>query len=160
MRPHVLAVMTAIVALSFMPPTASAPCSAGTIAMDVVSAADLQNMANTINCTGEGTFDVTWIGSLQLEQRIELSDNKELTITGSSLLSTVLPEAVIDARNTTGIISVSDGSTLNLVNLVLKGGNSEKGGAVDVRSSSALYVTDCFITSNNASRGGEVLPVA
>lgn len=158
MRLHVIeAMVSAVVASSFMSfmPAASAPCSAGTIAMEVGSAADLHNLANTMNCTGMGKFDVTWIGSLQLEKRIEVSDNKELTITGSTPLFTVLPEAVIDAGNTTGIISVSKGSTLTLVSLLLKGGNSESGGAVDVSSFSSIYVADCLLTSNNASIGGE-----
>ena len=160
MRLHLMkAMVAAVLALPFMSfmPAASAPCIAGTIAMEVGSAADLQNMAGTMNCTGKGTFHVTWIGSLQLAERMELSGNKELTITGSTPLSTVLPEAVIDAGKTTGIISVSDGSTLNLVSLVLKGGSSENGGAVDVSSFSSVYVADCFLTSNTASTGGETI---
>ena len=119
--------------------------------MEVASAADLESMSDAINCTGEGTFDVTWIGSLQLHQSIEISDNKQLTITGSS----PVPETVIDGGNATNIISVSGGSTLNLVSLVLKGGNSDEGGAVAARDSSLVNVVGCSITNNNASLGGE-----
>lgn len=123
--------------------------------MDVGSTTDLQRMTNAINCTGEGAFDVTWNGTVPIDQRIELSDKKNLTITGSVTLVTGRPGAVIYARNKTGLFSVSGGSTLKLQNLVLKGGSSEEGGGVYMRSSSSVYVVGCSFIDNNASTGGE-----
>ncbi|CAM9817102.1 unnamed protein product, partial [Laminaria digitata] len=81
---------------------------------------------------------------------------KNLTITGCSTLVTGRPGAEIDAGNTTGLFSVSGGSTLRLQNLLLKGGSSEDGGGVDVRSSSSLYVVDCSFVNNSASAGGKI----
>lgn len=155
MRLPAVAVMLANLSLSFTSAEEPPPCLGGTTAIEVASTTDLQNMLNTINCTGEGTFDVTWIGNLQLEQTIEISDNKNLTITGPSPPFTVLPEAVIDAGNTTGIVSVSGGSTVKLVSLVLMGGNSHDGGAVLAHSFSSVSVIGCSILSSNGSTGGE-----
>lgn len=143
-----------LLSLSIISPAESAPCSAGTIAMEVGSATELGIMTNAINCTGEGTFDVTWKGRLQLLQTIELSDNKNLTVTGSSSSLDVLPSDVIDAPDASGIFSVSGGSTLSLKHLVLFGGTSEVGGAVEARSSSSVHLVGCSFISNNASIGG------
>lgn len=151
----VMVTMISIILLSGMPVVHSAPCSASTIAMSVGTTAELQNMTNALNCTGGGAFDVTWTGSLQLEEIIQLSDNKNLTVTGSSPLKTGLPSDGIDAGNATGIFSVSGGSTLRLQNLVLEGGSAANGGGVDVRSFSSVYVDGCFFSNNSASTGGE-----
>ena len=140
--------------LLFVSPTTSAPCSAGTITLNVGSESDLQAMTNTINCTGEGVFDVEWIGNLQLQQKIFLSGSKNLTITGSSARLPGVPGDGMDAGNVTGIFAVSGGSTLRLQNLVLKGGFAEIGGGIDVRSSSVVHVNGCSFTNNVASTGG------
>lgn len=156
-RLGILAALVAILSLSFISPAASAPCPAGAVAMNVGSTADLQNMTNLINCTGKGSFDVIWTGTLPLLQTIELSDTKNLTITGStySTLLTGSLGAGIDAGNTTGLFAVSGGSTLRLQNLVLKGGSAEDGGGVDVRSSSTVNVVGCSFLNNSASIGGK-----
>ena len=151
MRFDVLKAIVAILSISVLPVATPAPCTTETIVMEVASAADLETMSNAINCTGEGTFHVTWIGSLQLHQSIDISDNKQLTITGSN----PVPETVIDGGNATNIVSVSGGSTLNLVSLVLNGGNSDEGGAVAARDFSVVNVVGCSFTNNNASLGGE-----
>lgn len=152
-----MAVVVAILSHSFILGVAPAPCSTETIAMEVGSTAELLSMINTINCTGEGTFDVTWTGSLQLGQTIELSDNKNLTITGSGAVPVAPHGVVIDGGNTSGIFSVSGSSTLSLKGLTLKGGSSNDGGGVDVRSSSSAFVFGCYFTGNNASTGGETM---
>lgn len=151
MRLYALKAIVAALSLSILPTANPAPCYNGTLTMDVASAADLELMSDTINCTGGGTFYVTWIGTVQLAKSIEVSDNQQLTITGSS----PFPESVIDGGNTTNIVSVSGGSTLNLIGLVLKGGNSEDGGAVSASDFSFVNVVDCSFTNNNASLGGE-----
>eukprot|EP00904_Undaria_pinnatifida_P002787 jgi/Undpi1/12509/HiC_scaffold_6.g02178.m1 len=153
MRFDVLKAIVAILSISVLPVATPAPCTTETIVMEVASAADLETMSNAINCTGEGTFHVTWIGSLQLHQSIDISDNKQLTITGSN----PVPETVIDGGNATNIVSVSGGSTLNLVSLVLNGGNSDEGGAVAARDFSVVNVVGCSFTNNNASLGGAIL---
>ena len=151
----VLVLVVGMLSYSFMSGAEAAACSAGAISMNVTTAAELQNMIDTINCTGEGFFHATWTGSLQLGQRIELSDSKTLTITGSRPVLTNLPSAVIDAGGTTGIFGVSNGSTLTLDNLVLQGGASENGAAVDVRSFSSVHVSGCVFVNNNSTTGGE-----
>lgn len=155
MRRSIFAVVVAILYPWSTSSADSAPCPAGAVAMDVGSTTDLQKLTTALNCSGEGAFDVTWIGRLPLRQRIDLSGNKNLTITGSSTLLTGRPGAEIDAGNSTGLFLVSGGSTLRLHNLVLKGGSSDDGGVVDVRASSSVHVVDCSFTNNNASTGGD-----
>ena len=99
---------------------------------------------------------------MTIEERIELFDRKNVTVTGTSFPSFFgglgddnADGVVIDAGSGTGIFSVSNGSTLRLNNLVLEGGNAENGGAVDVRSSSSLFVFGCLFANNKASNGGE-----
>lgn len=153
--------MAAILVLfsSFTTVAGAAPCPAGAVSMDVATTAELQAMINTINCTGEGIFDVTWIGSVPLVQTIEVCEKKQLTVTGSASTPTNLPSATIDAGSTTGIFRVYNGSTLNLNNLLLEGGISSSGAAIDVRVSSSVYVADCAFTNNNATTGGETVHI-
>lgn len=140
-----------------------APCPAGTVAIDVTSAASAQNLTDVLNCTGEGSFNITWHTSLTIDDRIDVSDNKNVTITGAGVASTIRGALADDSNaggiiqdgSGTGIFSVSNRSTLRLNQLVFEGGNAEEGGAVDVRSSSSLFVFDCTFTRNNASNGGE-----
>lgn len=132
------------------------PCSAATISMNVTTPDELQNMIKTVNCTGEGTFEVSWIGSLQLHHSIGLSGNKTLTVTGPRADLTIFPSAVVDAESATGIFRVSNGSTLILKNLGLQGGASENGAAVDARSFSSVHVADCAFTNNTSSTGGGI----
>lgn len=168
MRHALVAAMAAKVALflSLTSGAGAAPCPAGTTSMDVATTAELELMINTINCTGEGVFDVTWIGSVPVVQIIEVCEKKQLAVTGSTLTLTTaaptdtdLPSAVIDAGSTTGIFRVCNGSTLTLNNLILDGGISTNGAAIDARASSAVYVTDCAFTNNNATTGGETVHV-
>ena len=125
---------------------------------------DVQNLTDELACAGERSFNITWLASLTIEERIEVSDHKNVTISGAGVLTTIRGP-LGDDSNTGGIVqygsgggifSVSDGSTLRLNNLVLDGAKAEKGGAVDVLSSSSLFVFDCTFTTNNASEGGEI----
>ncbi|CAN0453186.1 unnamed protein product, partial [Laminaria digitata] len=63
---------------------------------------------------------------------------------------------VIDAGSTTGIFSVSNASTLTLKNMMLQGGVSDNGAAVDARSFSSVHVVCCAFSNNNATTGGEI----
>ena len=140
----------------------SALCSSRTVGINIASIADVQNLPSELACTGEGSFNITWSASLMIERRIEVTDGKNVTVTGAGFarIRGTLSED-IEAGNMfedgrgTGIFSVTNGSTLRLNNLVLEGGNAQGGGAVDVLSSSLLLVLGCTFTSNSASVGGE-----
>ena len=140
-----------------------APCPSVTVAVNIGSTADVQSLTDALACAGEGVFNITWYSSLAIEERIEVSDNKNVTVTGTSpsfgggLADGNDAGVIIDAGSGTGIFSVFHGSTLRLNNLVLEGGNTEHGGAVEVLSSSSLFVFDCLFKNNNASNGGETL---
>lgn len=163
----VLPMVLAGVAIAFMPGAESAICPTGTVAVNVTSAEDVLILADALKCTGGGDFNVTWYSSLPLDQTIEVSDMKNMTITGSGspviyrgLGGDTFDSTFLDDGSGTALFSVSDGSTLSLINLVLKGGEAENGGAVDLLSSSSLYVHGCNFAQNNASDGGDTLCVS
>lgn len=142
----------------------AAPCLSGTVAVDVTSAADVQNLTNALECAGEGAFDITWYPNVAITQRIDVTNSKNVTVTGNDFprIRGTLPDdtaadTIVDvgAGGSGGLFSVSNGSTLRLNNLVLEGGNAENGGAVDVLSSSSLFLFGCTFADNNASNGGE-----
>ena len=145
----------------FMSGADSAPCPSVTAAVTITSKSDVQNLTEALACEGEVEFNITWYSSVTIEERIEVFDRKNVTVTGASSPSfgggpgdDNDDGVVIDAGTGTGIFFVSDGSTLRLINLVLAGGNAENGGAVDVRSSSSLFAFSCIFLNNNASNGG------
>lgn len=153
--------------LAFVSGAETDPCLAGTIDINITEADDLTRLSDVLNCTGSGTFNVTWLGSLDLPQVIEVSNSKVVTVTGSGFptIRGALNDndyaagVETDAGSTRGMFSVSDGSTLSLYALVLDGGQSENGGAVAVLSSSFLRVSGCTFKNNNASTGGETVVV-
>ena len=132
-------------------------CPPGTISMTVATTSELQTLMTTINCTGGGVFNVTWVGRVSLVETIEIRDEKILTVTGSTSGLTDFSRAAIDAGGMMGIFTVYNGSTLSLNSLVLEAGNVENGGAVDARSFSSVIVDDCVFTNNIATNGGETL---
>eukprot|EP00904_Undaria_pinnatifida_P000881 jgi/Undpi1/10794/HiC_scaffold_29.g13242.m1 len=116
-----------------------------------------------MNCSGEGFFNATLYNTVQIQQRIEVSNQKSVTITGSGFptlraatLGTDESSAVADVGNFTGIFLVSGGSTLTMNALVLEGGRSKDGGAVVVLSSSSVHAFDCTFENNNATTGGAI----
>lgn len=135
----------------------SGVCPPDTFSMDVATTSDLQTLIQTINCTGKGIFNVTWIDTVPLVETIEVLEGKQLTVTGTTSALADYTTAVIDAGKTTGVFTVYDGSTLNLNTLVLEGGASKNGAAIDARSSSSVNVTDCVFANNMASNGGETM---
>lgn len=143
----------------FFPPGANSdPCPTGLVAVNVTSSADIENLTDVISCTGQGDFNVTWYSSLTLGQSISVHGLKNVTITGVAF-PTIHGGLGDDndggAGGGTGIFSVSDRSTLSLNKMVLAGGKSENGAAVNLVSHSSLFVYDCNFTAHNASNGGE-----
>lgn len=140
-------IMTGL-AISFMSGVNSASCSLSTVTVNVNSPADVQNLTDALACTGGGAFNISWNSSVAIAEKIEVSNSKDVTITGTG-------STVVSPASGAGIFSVSGGSTLRLNDLVLAGGSADQGGAVDLLSSSSLFVSDCDFTNNNASNGGE-----
>lgn len=177
MRLGATTVIMAGLVISLTPRIQAASCPDGTVTVNLTSISDVQALTDAMNCSGGGNFDITIHGRLQIDQIIEVSEYKNVTVAGSPLSAAVSdissdPYAagstnlalgstsdeyygVIDARNTTGIFLVSDGSTPTINNLVLVGGHSEDGGAIAVTSESSLRVFDCAFTNNRASTGGK-----
>lgn len=143
----------------------SAPCPASVTQISVSSPDDVQALRDALYCTGSGTFEVNWRGTVAVEQAIEVAGGSHL-IVAQAPTDDSDDVAVIDGGNSSGIFHVSGRSMLTLLNLVLKGGRSDRGGAIEVDSSSSLDVDvnrvtalDCVFMSNYAPLGGESLPV-
>lgn len=157
-----LAKMVACFSTLFVSGVEPTPCPAGTVMLAVATTADIQTLRDECNCTGQGEFSVTWAKNLTIEQRIDVADHKNVTITGSgfpTLRGTLDHEkgagtTVVNA-SATGMFSVSESSILRLNSLFLEGGNGQEGGAISVVSSSSLYVWGCTFVNNNASNGGK-----
>lgn len=139
-----------------------APCPSSTVVVNVTSTTDVDNLMDALACTGDGVFNITWYLSATIEETIQVSNNKSVTVTGTgdSRSHGELGEdnragSIIEAGGGTGIFAVSNGSTLHLNHLVLDGGNAENGGAVELLTASSLFVFGCTFTNNNASYGGE-----
>ena len=160
MLPVALAVLASGLTTCFMSGAESAPCHPFTVDLNVTFTADIQKLSEELDCVGEGIFNVTWYSSLTIDDVIEVSDAKHVTVTGDALGDDNAAGPTIDGGRTTGIFSVSDRSTLRLNNMVLQAGNAQNGGAVTVLSSSDLFIFDCTFKRNNASNGGETLPLA
>lgn len=158
MVPHLLATILAGLAISFLPGVNSDPCPTGTVSVNVTSAADIDDLNDVMNCTGQGNFNVSWYSSLILGQNVNVHGLKEVTIAGfgfPTIHGGLGDDYDGGAGGGTGMFSVSDMSTLSLSKLVLAGGKNTYGGAVDLVSSSFLFAHDCNFTNHNASYGGE-----
>lgn len=135
----------------------SATCPSGIVTLDVKTSSDVQTVINEVNCTGPGNFNITWHSSLQIEQRIDVFNHKNITVNGSGHPRIrAAPMDANDVESSNGLFSVSDESILRLSHLTLDGGNASFGGAVSMSSSSSLFLVGCTFASNHASEhGGE-----
>lgn len=140
---------------SFLLGAVSALCPSSTVQVNVTSTADLQELTAALACSGKGSFDITWHSSLTVTQSIKVSDSKDVAITGSGF-PRIRGGAIVNAGAGSGIFSVSNRSSLHLIDLMVDGGNAENGGAVNVYSSSTLFVVGCTFVDNTASYGGDV----
>lgn len=151
-------------AVSFLFGADSAPCRSSTVQVNVTSIADLQNLTDALACSGKGAFDVTWYSSLKINQSIQVSDSKDVVVTGMGFPSIggPLPDdtddgVIADDGAGGSIFSVWNGSSLRLIDLVVEGGNAENGGAANLHSFSSLSVLGCTFSNNAASNGGETI---
>lgn len=161
-----LAQTTVVAAWLFLSGTASAPCV--DTARDVTSTADAQILADDLNCTGEGEFNVIWYGNVAITQTFNVLDGISLNVTGKNyfILSldgdegrgTIVGDGI---TSKTGIFYVSGNSTLTLRNLVLQGGNStieDGAGAVEAQGSAdanpTVNLIDCLFTNNTGISTG------
>lgn len=158
----ILILLVAWLTALFVSATERAPCPSGTVALDVIEAADVERLMDKLNCTGRGDFNITWYSSLQIGQRIDVSDKKNLTVTGSEFptISGALDDdndagGNVTTGTATGIFSVSGGSILRLNHLALEGGDAFSGGAVSVYSSVLVAVGSTFANNHASKNGGE-----
>lgn len=135
------------------------PCPSDTVTVELTSTSGVKPLTDAMNCRGAGTFNVTLYGRIQIDQIIEISHQKYVTLAApvEKALDSSSDDylyAEMDAAHQTGIFSVTNGSTLSISNLIIARGRSMDGGAVVLTSSSFLHVFDCNFTNNTASSAG------
>ena len=128
------------------------PCPTTAQSFEVTTTAEARELATALNCSGGGSFDVRWEGTVIVDQPIVLTDGMMVTIAG------VGTGAIVDGNGYTQLFTVSD-STLNLVDIALENGyGSGNGGAVWAGGvDSAVFCNGTTSFNNNeANTGGAV----
>lgn len=133
-------------------PVAAAACSKDTVlewvVEDTTSAAAL---AQAVNCAG-GMFKAEWRGLVLIDQEIHVSGGTVLNVTG------VDSTAEIFGNSSHRLFTVVEGSSLNLDNVILSGGEATAGGAIAV-SNSRLTLGNVAFARNVADTFGGSLYV-
>lgn len=60
------------------------PCGLRTVNMTVNSGDDANNLSDALTCTGGGTFEVSWNGSIQISRSMVVANGSVLSVTGLS----------------------------------------------------------------------------
>lgn len=133
-----------------------APCdtsaSSSSTLVIVEDTAGAIRLAEAVNCSG-GSFDVTWVGSVTVEEAIHVRKGTTLSVAGSADGT-----SVADGAGQTSLFIVDEvGGVLNLSDLALANGNAEAGGALLVVDAT-ITLDGCTFSDNNAAAfGGAVL---
>lgn len=126
------------------------PCTFSTLVAPTVvnDAARALLLAQAVNCSG-GVFNVSWVGSVTVEETIRVCDGTVLSVEGAPDGGS--PFFV----NGAGEVSLfhASGGTLRLSGLSLVDGVGEDGGAIHVVDSE-LTLERCTFSGNNASNSG------
>lgn len=130
--------------------SAAVPCASSTlVAPSVVEdTAGALGLAEAINCS-DGAFEVSWVGSVTVEQTIRVPDGTVLSIVG-------LPDgsSIVDGAGEVRLFEVERG-TLQLSGLSLVNGTSAYGGSI-YAFDSIVTASGCEFTGNVASEGGAI----
>ncbi|CAN0030927.1 unnamed protein product [Scytosiphon promiscuus] len=125
------------------------PCTSSTLVAPTVvnDTAGALLLAQAINCSG-GVFDVSWVGSVTVEETIHVSDGTVLSVEGA----TDGGSPFVKGAGEVSLFS-ANGGTLQLSGLSLVDGVGEDGGAIYVIDSE-LTLERCTFSGNNASSSG------
>lgn len=61
----------------------SEPCGPETVKMTVDSLEDANRLSDALSCSGGGTFDVAWNGTVELSRSLVVGEGSVLNITGT-----------------------------------------------------------------------------
>lgn len=129
------------------------PDVSGSSPVVVEDTAGAARLAQAVNCSG-GSFDVTWIGSVTLEETIHVGEGTTVNVTGS-------PDgtSVVDGASQTSQFNLAGGGVLHLSDLTLVGGRAEagSGGGALLATDAAVTLTRCAFVDNAAEFGGAMV---
>lgn len=100
-----------------------------------------------LQCQG-ADFEVNWLGTVGLNQSLQLANDTSLKIVGAGT-----GPAVVDGGGLVRLFLVN-GSSLHLEGLMLTQGYGEMGGVVAARDGSIVTFSNCDVYQNQASSGG------
>lgn len=117
-------------------------CDSATLVAPLVveDTAGALQLAQAVNCSG-GIFEVSWVGSVTVEETIRVLDGTQLSVVGT-------PDGLsfVDGGGETSLFHVSNG-TLRLSTLSLVDGIGEEGGAINA-ADSVLTAENCTFSNN------------
>lgn len=131
-------------------PACSSPIEAHSVSLPA-DAADLTEALAA--CTG-GFYDVTWTGSVVLEEPLVVAAGSTLTITGAPGVDGTPP--ALDGGGATALVDLRAGSSLRLEGVVLRNGSraTGNGGAVSAETEGcSIFALESSFESNDAADG-------
>lgn len=109
--------------------------------------AGARRLAQAVNCSG-GSFGITWVGSVTVEETIRVGEGTTLNVTGSS-----------DGASRISLFSLDGGGVLHLSDLTLVNDRAEAGsaGGAILAADAAVTLTGCTLADNAAEFGGALV---
>lgn len=136
---------------------AQSACPVDVSSLLVSSPEGALELAEALNCSGPGQFEVDWRGEVLVSSTIDVPDGVSLTVTGSPLGTDF---AIINGSGDPGvqIFTVGDGAELELNGVSLVDGFGF-GAAVFASEGSRLVARNCtFVGNTNCERENEFVP--
>ena len=134
------------------------PCPATAQSFEVTTTEDARNLVTALKCSGGGSFDVLWQGTVIVDETIALTDGSVVTIAG------VGSGSVVDGNGTTKLFTVAN-AKLNLADVTLENGYGYSGESIyggAIRAAGGEAVVSCSGTTafnNNTAYGGGAVAI-
>lgn len=160
METHRLAALAGLLSLAAgQTSSGSATCATSALfspsPLVVEDTAGAVRLAQAVNCSG-GSFDVSWIGSVMVEETIHVLEGTTLNITGSADGT-----SIADGGDQTPLFKVDrGGGALHLSDMTLANGNAEFGGALLAIDATITLIGCTFVGNFAAESGGAILLAA
>lgn len=142
----------ALLLLSPSQRSVAVPCTSSEVFVpSVVSdTAGALQLAEALNCSAGGSFDVEWVGSVVMEEPIRVFGGTSLSLTGTSDKTSIL-----DGTGQSSLFEVHSGSALHLFRLGLTNGAGVQGAVIHATGS---YVTmaGCTVSNNTGDCGAGI----
>eukprot|EP00752_Nemacystus_decipiens_P012244 g10853.t1 len=125
----------------------SEPCGPGTVNMTVGSPEDADKLSEALACTGGGSFEVAWNGTVRITRSLVVGEGSFLNITGGS------GDATVNGGGITRLFNIT-GAVLHIENVVLsRGATNASGAAILATGGATIVARACAFSTNTAIEG-------